>query len=112
MTVFNYRLVKGGLPMKDKKAVVVPLATALASLVTAANATAPDAQSPDHSATATDSQQADAAKIEPNTIFTAGRDLLGLLVRKNADGTVVAQHSSHYSHSSHSSHSSHYSSRF
>jgi len=98
--------------MKHKKTVVVPLATALASLATAASAAAPAVQSPDHALPPTDSQQATATKIEPNTIFTAGEDLLGLLVTQNADGTIVAQHSSHYSHSSHASHASHASSRF
>ena len=98
--------------MKDKKTAILPLATALASLATAANATAPAVQSPDQPLAPNDSQQATATKIEPNTIFTAGEDLLGLLVTKNADGTIVAQHASHYSHSSHASHASHASSRF
>jgi hypothetical protein len=98
--------------MKDKKTVVVPLATALAALATAANATAPVTQSQDHGPAVTDSQQANSSKVQPNTIFTAGEDLLGLLVTQNADGTIVAQHASHYSHSSHASHTSHASSRF
>ena len=96
--------------MKKQPLVILPLATALASLTgEAVAATTPN----------TDAQPAapvgDIAaneKIEPNVIFKAGDDLLGLLVTTQADGTVVAQHSSHYSHSSHSSHRSHTSSRF
>ena len=98
--------------MNEKKAAVVPLAAALAALASTANATAPVTQSENPGTTTTESWQANATKIEPNTIFTAGEDLLGLLVTQNADGTVVAQHSSHYSHSSHASHASHASSRF
>lgn len=98
--------------MKRKNIAIVPLATALASLTTGANATVPAVNSADHSAQPADSQQAKAIEIQPNTIFRVGEDLLGLLVTQNADGTVVAQHSSHYSHSSHASHASHASSRY
>ena len=91
-----------------KKNVVVPLATALAALTTGANATAPSATPPDTGSNPADSQQATPTNIQPNTVFTAGEDLLGLLVTQNADGTIVAQHASH---SSHASHHSHYSSR-
>src|SRR5262245_19939872 len=98
--------------MKEKKAVIVPIATALASLATAANATTLATQPQVDDTVATDRQQANATKAERNTIFAAGEELLGLLVTQNADGTVVAQHSSHYSHSSHASHASHASSRF
>ena len=55
----------------------------------------PRPYSVDRSNRCPDSQQATATKIEPNTIFTAGEDLLGLLVTQNADGTIVAQHGSH-----------------
>jgi hypothetical protein len=51
------------------------------------------------------------AKGEPNVFMAVGSDLLGLIVSRSAEGTVVAQHYSHSSHASHSSHSSHYSSR-
>lgn len=98
--------------MTYKKTVVVPLATALAALATAANANVPTSQSSEQGTTPTDSQNASAANIQPNTFFTAGEDLLGLLVTRNADGTIVAQHASHYSHSSHASHASHASSRY
>ena len=48
---------------------------------------------------------------EPNVFFSVANDLLGLIVRKAEDGTVVVDHYSHASHASHSSHHSHYSSR-
>lgn len=98
--------------MKFKKSAVVPLATALASLTTAANATAPATTPSENSSKPTESTQAAAVDVQPNTVFSAGEDLLGLLVTQKADGTIVAQHSSHFSHSSHASHASHASSRF
>jgi hypothetical protein len=98
--------------MKRKSFAILPLATAIASLFggTGANATPTTDLTPSPNAV---SQEASAqTKLIPNTFFTSGEDLLGLLVTQQADGTVVAQHSSHYSHSSHSSHSSHASSRY
>ena len=50
---------------------------------------------------------------EPNVFMSVGKDLLGMIVKKGADGIVTADHyshSSHASHDSHASHSSHYSS--
>ena len=46
---------------------------------------------------------------QPNVFMSVGRDLLGMIVKKGADGIVTADHYSHSSHSSHASHSSHYS---
>jgi hypothetical protein len=43
--------------------------------------------------------------------YSIGAELHGLILRKNSDGVMLAEHYSHRSHSSHSSHSSHYSSR-
>jgi hypothetical protein len=40
--------------------------------------------------------------------YSIGAELHGLILRKNADGVMLAEH---YSHRSHSSHRSHYSSR-
>jgi hypothetical protein len=51
----------------------------------------------------------DAAKpsdLIPNQILSVGENLLGFIVTKTPDGTVLADHTSHYSHSSHSSHHS------
>ena len=86
--------------------VLVPLATALASLTTAANANAPVASSTDQSDGMAGTENTQAPTVEPNTLFTAGNELLGMLVMKKSDGTVVAQHVSHASHASHTSHSS------
>jgi len=97
--------------MKRKSIVVVPLATALASLAGAANANTPATNSAEPTNGPADTQVG-ANEIQPNTIFNAGEDLFGLLVTTAADGTVVAQHASHYSHSSHASHVSHVSSRY
>lgn len=76
--------------MKQNPTVILPLATALASLAGGAT----------HATTATVIEPTDAAKadtntVQPNTIFKAGDDLLGLLVTAATNGTVVAQHASH-----------------
>ena len=89
--------------MKQKSTVILPLATALASLSGAAHAAVPSSQAID---TTTVDIQAEPNTIKPNTIYKTGEDLLGLLVTKTPDNTVVAQHASHYSHSSHASHAS------
>jgi hypothetical protein len=89
--------------MKHKPFGILSIASALASLGTAAQAGTPPVTSPEEASTATH-ENAEAIKIQPNTIFTAGQELLGLLVTKNADGTIVAQHASHSSHASHASH--------
>lgn len=98
--------------MKGKKIVLVPLATALASLAaTTANAEKHPATAAEQSDVRSDAQ-AKAAAIPANTFFNVGDELFGMLVTTAADGTVIAQHRSHSSHSSHSSHRSHSSSRY
>ena len=97
--------------MKAKPVVILPLAAALASLGSAANASTSPANSTDVASGPAD-PQIGADKVQPNTIFKSGEDLFGLLVTTNADGMVVAQHASHYSHSSHASHASHASSAY
>lgn len=52
-----------------------------------------------------------AVSAKPNFVYRAGEELLGLIVARRADGTIVANHTSHASHASHHSHHSHYSSR-
>ena len=96
--------------MKRKSIVVLPLATALASLSGAATANTLSNTSVEPTPGPADTQAAN--NVQPNTVFTAGEDLLGLLTTTKADGTVVAQHGSHVSHGSHGSHGSHTSSRF
>jgi hypothetical protein len=49
--------------------------------------------------------------VQPNVLMSVGTDLLGMIIKKGADGMVTADHYSHASHASHSSHSSHYSGR-
>jgi hypothetical protein len=51
-------------------------------------------------------QALDSAKLPANAHFQVGEDLLGFVMTKQADGTIVAQHSSHASHGSHASHAS------
>ena len=95
--------------MFRKPIVLLPLATALASLAGAVGASVPNS-----SPTAKPLGPADdpgAKDIKSERVIASGEDLLGFLVTTSADGTVVAQHSSHSSHSSHASHASHASSR-
>lgn len=101
--------------MTNKKPIVIlPLAAALAALGGASVAKATTGEQAQTSSPTTDAA-AVTTKAEPNVLFKVGEDLFGLIVTRNADGTVLAQHYSHRSHSSHSSHSSHrshYSSRY
>jgi hypothetical protein len=98
--------------MAKKRPHILSLTAALAALsgATAMNATVAAANTSDPNEPKA-TQSGHVAKGEPNVFMSVGNDLLGLIVTKGADGTVVADHYSHYSHSSHSSHSSHYSSR-
>jgi hypothetical protein len=91
--------------MKHKSAIVLPLATALASLNSAGSANAAY-EATEQDTSAGNGQPQPATSVRPNTIYSAGEDLFGLLVTRSADGTLIAQHSSHSSHSSHASHSS------
>ena len=94
-----------------KSFVVVPLATALSSLTAPVIADISPAEPLNDFSNKSDVKSF-SSNLAPNRIFKAGEDFLGMLVTQNADGTVVAQHSSHYSHSSHASHASHASSRY
>jgi hypothetical protein len=49
--------------------------------------------------------------VQLDVLMSVGKDLLGMIIKKSADGMVTADHYSHVSHASHSSHSSHYSGR-
>ncbi|WP_408904209.1 His-Xaa-Ser repeat protein HxsA2 [Pararoseomonas sp. SCSIO 73927] len=86
---------------------LLSLAAAIAALPTTSDA----ARTPDVAPESNESHRSGVSRIIPNQIVVSGDDLLGFLVTRAEDGTVVAQHSSHVSHSSHSSHRSHYSSR-
>lgn len=92
--------------MQRKPVVILPLATALGAL--AGNAVV----SAEAKAVATTdsaiNSQAEVAQCsqKPNTLVSTGEALLGFVTTEQADGTVVAQHSSHASHGSHASHTS------
>ena len=99
--------------MSTKPIKILGLATALAALSgtaalvsPAADAKPSDAASPDALKVATGDD------VQPNVLMSVGKDLLGMIITRGADGMVTAQHYSHSSHASHSSHSSHYSSRY
>jgi hypothetical protein len=99
--------------MSSKKPIkLVSLAAALAALPGTAMLLPPtaDAKSSDPGMAegVVGNRSADA---RPNVFMTVGKDLLGMIVKKGADGIVTADHYSHSSHASHSSHSSHYSGR-
>ncbi len=97
--------------MKRKIFTILPLAGALGAL-SSAPAIAALAPTNDFTSSPNQSELAKPTGLTPNTFYTAGQDLLGLVVTQLADGTIVAQHPSHASHGSHASHASHASSRY
>lgn len=88
--------------MAEKSKIVLSLGAALASLtgMSVQGAEAKSVTADDVSAAATENT---ATKLEANAHYQAGEDLLGFVMTKQADGTIVAQHSSHASHASHAS---------
>jgi hypothetical protein len=92
--------------MKRKPVVILPLASALGALAGSAMAPA-EAKSPPPADPAFTSEAA-AVKSgqKANTFVSTGESLLGFIVTKQADGTIVADHESHASHASHESHAS------
>jgi hypothetical protein len=98
--------------MAKKVPNILGLSAALAALSGATALSSTPAAANVHAANQADqTENGQVAKGEPNVVFPAGKDMLGLIVTKAADGTVLAQHYSHASHASHSSHYSHYSGR-
>lgn len=91
--------------MKKRAITLMSLASALAAIAPAAEASITGTASPLNAAPM---PGVDKSIAQPNTFYTLGENLMGLVATTLPDGTVLAQH---YSHSSHSSHSSHYSSR-
>ena len=91
--------------MAEKSKFVLSLGAALASLtgMSVQGAEAKAVVANDASVAAVENT---AIKLQPNAHYQVGEDLLGFVMTKQADGTVVAQHSSHSSHSSHASHAS------
>jgi len=98
--------------MARKQIVIVPLATALASLAGVAGTTEnANAALPHDGEAALAPDSARSSNLKANAFFSAGEDLLSFVMTEREDGTLVAQHVSHASHASHRSHASHYSSR-
>ena len=93
--------------MAEKSKILLSLGAALASLTgfSVQGAEAKQATLNDD-VTSPAKQALDSAKLAANAHFQAGEDLLGFVMTKQADGTIVAQHSSHASHGSHASHAS------
>jgi hypothetical protein len=100
--------------MKSNKKFLIPVATALAAMASTSNAIevkqVNSAESKHETGPAQALKKALAAEDKLAT-YSVGAELHGLILRKNTDGVMLAEHYSHRSHSSHSSHSSHYSSR-
>jgi hypothetical protein len=102
--------------MKSKKSFLVPVVSALAAIapnvnsaVTPQNTEQGQAQA---QAFAKEKAIVKALGAEDKLVtYSTGGELHNLILRKNMDGVVFAEHRSHSSHSSHRSHASHYSSR-
>ena len=98
--------------MSRKPTKLVSLAAALAALPGTAALLSPAAEAkPSDPGAAEGVMGSRSADARPNVFMTVGKDLLGMIVNKDADGIVTADHYSHSSHASHASHSSHYSGR-
>ena len=91
--------------MAEKSKIVLSLGAALASLtgMSVQGAEAKSVTANDVSASAAENT---AIKLEPNAHYQVGEYLLGFVMTKQADGTIVAQHASHASHASRASHAS------
>ena len=98
--------------MSKKPIKLVSLAAALAALPGTATFLSPAADAkPTDGGRRKVWRAARSEDVQPNVLMSVGKDLLGMIVKKGADGMVTADHYSHVSHASHSSHSSHYSGR-
>ena len=92
--------------MAEKSKILLSLGAALASLTGFSVQGAEAKQAANGDVTSPAKQALDSAKLAANAHFQVGEDLLGFVMTKQADGTIVAQHSSHASHGSHASHAS------
>ncbi|WP_156464275.1 His-Xaa-Ser repeat protein HxsA2 [Afipia sp. Root123D2] len=90
--------------MSHKQKILLSLSAALAALtgVSSDKAEAKATNTIDQNGIASDMMNS--AKPAPNAAIQVGEDLLGFVMTKQADGTIVAGHSSHVSHASHASH--------
>jgi hypothetical protein len=100
--------------MKPKKSFLIPVLSALSAIAPSVNAIV------SHPSTYLGQSQEfikekaiiSALGAEDKLVtYSTGGELHNLILRKNMDGVVFAEHRSHSSHSSHRSHASHYSSR-
>ena len=92
--------------MAKKSKLLLSIGAALASLsgLSMQSAEAKPAVGNDNVTSPVD--QALQAKPAPNAHFQVGEDLLGFVMTKQPDGTIIAGHSSHASHASHASQAS------
>ena len=98
--------------MSKKPIKLVSVAAALAALPGTATLLSPAADAkPNNVSTAESLAGTRSEDVQPEVLMSVGKDLLGMIIKKGADGMVTADHYSHASHASHSSHSSHYSGR-
>jgi hypothetical protein len=97
--------------MSKKPIKLVSLAAALTALSGAAALLPPAADAKANNPGKSDDATCPRKDVQPNVFIRVDQDLLGMIVKKGADGIVTADHYSHSSHASHSSHSSHYSGR-
>ena len=97
--------------MTSKPRVILPIAAAVAALSTVPSEPADAAIRVDENATVArpETVVAEPGGNKANFVYPLGEDLLGLVVTRQPDGTVIAAHASHVSHSSHASHASHHS---
>ncbi len=90
--------------MKRKPITILPLASALGALGAGAF-TATEAESAvPASAPSIEAESKTGQSLVPNTLVSTGEALLGFVITKQPDGTIIAQHASHASHASHHSH--------
>jgi hypothetical protein len=95
------------------KKFLVPLAVAIAGLATT---TSSEASISSTAPAVSDVQEklspitnSTLKKDDKRVIFSQGNELHSLILNRDNQGVVLADHESHYSHRSHSSHRSHYS---
>src|SRR5262245_39945705 len=96
--------------MANRKKFLIPVTAAIASLV-AGNSQA----TVDLKASATESKLDESASkplVHPQeevnrAVFANGGELHSVMLARNAQGVILAQHGSHVSHGSHGSHRSH-----
>jgi hypothetical protein len=90
--------------MADKSKILLSLGAALASLTGLSVQGAEARLAVTNDDFSSSAKQGLDVKPAPNAHFQVGEDLLGFVMTKQPDGTIVAGHSSHASHASHASH--------